>query len=201
MARRKSCIRSPQNIAVITSLMFTPYTMITSTRFCGTTEIIDGFPTFTNEMLLDYRSFHAILHDFQRFYKLESYTVKEIDQYLWQLGKANFPKKYWRCVYGKRKKEAKRLSGGDVHFVKITPPPRACSPLNWTKLCFCSVCSTSLRCPAGLFWQSELIILALFLYPPLLFTLSKMLLRFVCHDKIRRQLNRQHPMSFVNSSE
>lgn len=28
------------------------------------------------------------------FYKLESYTVKEIDQYLWQLGKANFPKKY-----------------------------------------------------------------------------------------------------------
>ena len=38
MARRKSCIRSPQNIAVITSLMFTPYTMITSTRFCGITE-------------------------------------------------------------------------------------------------------------------------------------------------------------------
>nr|DAW12033.1 MAG TPA: hypothetical protein [Microviridae sp.] len=34
------------------------------------------------------------MHDFQRFYKLESYTVKEIDQYLWQLGKANFPKKY-----------------------------------------------------------------------------------------------------------
>ena len=55
---------------------------------------IDGFSTFTSEMLLDYRSFHAILHDFQRFYKLESYTVKEIDQYLWQLGKANFPKKY-----------------------------------------------------------------------------------------------------------
>ena len=55
---------------------------------------IDGFSKFTNEMLLDYRSFHAILHDFQRFYKLESYTVKEIDQYLWQLGKANFPKKY-----------------------------------------------------------------------------------------------------------
>ena len=55
---------------------------------------IDGFSTFTSEMLLDYRSFHAILHDFQRFYKLESYTVKEIDLYLWQLGKANFPKKY-----------------------------------------------------------------------------------------------------------
>ena len=27
-------------------------------------------------------------------YVLQSYTVKEIDQYLWQLGKANFPKKY-----------------------------------------------------------------------------------------------------------
>ena len=90
---------------------------------------IDGFSKFTNKMLLDYRSFHAILHDFQRFYKLESYTVKEIDQYLWQLGKANFPKKYWRCVYGKRKKEAKRLSGGDVHFVKITSLPGLALPL------------------------------------------------------------------------
>ena len=27
-------------------------------------------------------------------YVLQSYTVKEIDLYLWQLGKANFPKKY-----------------------------------------------------------------------------------------------------------
>ena len=45
-------------------------------------------------MLLDYLSFNTILHDFQLFYKLEKYTLKEIDQYLWQLGKANFPKKY-----------------------------------------------------------------------------------------------------------
>ena len=64
-------------------------------------------------------------------YVLQSYTVKEIDQYLWQLGKANFPKKYWRCVYGKRKKRAKHLSGGDVHFVKttVTPPPWLALPL------------------------------------------------------------------------
>lgn len=55
---------------------------------------IDGFSNFTNEMLLDYLSFNTILHDFQLFYKLEKYTLKEIDQYLWQLGKANFPKKY-----------------------------------------------------------------------------------------------------------
>lgn len=55
---------------------------------------VDGFSKFTNEMLLDYLSFNAILQDFQRFYKLEKYTVKEIDQYLWQSGKENFPKKY-----------------------------------------------------------------------------------------------------------
>jgi len=32
-------------------------------------------------------------------------------------------------VYGKRKKRAKRLSGGDVHFVKITPPLWLALPL------------------------------------------------------------------------
>ena len=29
-----------------------------------------------------------------KYIKLETYTVKEIDQYLWQLGKENFPKQY-----------------------------------------------------------------------------------------------------------
>ena len=91
----------------------------------------------------------AVLHDFQRFYKLESYTVKEIDQYLWQLGKANFPKKYWRCVYGKRKKRAKRLNGGDVHFVKITvkitPPPWLALPLIEQKYHFVQLLSVRLK--------------------------------------------------------
>ena len=34
-------------------------------------------------------------------------------------------------MYGKRKKRAKRLSGGDVHFVKttVTPPPWLALPL------------------------------------------------------------------------
>ncbi len=64
---------------------------------------VDGFSKFTNEMLSDYLSFNTILHDFQLFYKLEKYTLKEIDQYLWQLGKANFPKKYYRRVNDKRK--------------------------------------------------------------------------------------------------
>lgn len=64
---------------------------------------VDGFSKFTNEMLSDYLSFNTILHDFQLFYKLEKYTLKEIDQYLWQLGKTNFPKKYYRRVNDKRK--------------------------------------------------------------------------------------------------
>lgn len=95
----------------------------------------------------------AVLHDFQRFYKLESYTVKEIDQYLWQLGKANFPKKYWRCVYGKRKKRAKRLNGGDVHFVKttVTPPPWLALPLIEQKYHFVQLLSMRPKTASGYF--------------------------------------------------
>ena len=97
-------------------------------------------------------------------YVLQSYTVKEIDQYLWQLGKANFPKKYWRCVYGKRKKRAKRLSGGDVHFVKttVTPLPGSPSPqLNKNIILFNQISVHPTTCQ--LFWQSELPLLGHFL--------------------------------------
>ena len=39
-------------------------------------------------------------------------------------------------MYGKRKNEAKRLSGGDVHFVKITPLPGLALPLIEQNLLF-----------------------------------------------------------------
>ena len=50
--------------------------------------------TFRNNDLLNYGKFVRIIKEFQRIYGLEKYTVKEIDMYLWQLGKECFPKSY-----------------------------------------------------------------------------------------------------------
>ena len=34
-----------------------------------------------------------VINEFQRFYRLERFSVKELDRYLWQLGKKYFPLK------------------------------------------------------------------------------------------------------------
>lgn len=54
----------------------------------------DSFRKFLNDDLKDYSKFKSILIDFRRFYDLEVYSLKEIDRYLWQLGKEYFPKNY-----------------------------------------------------------------------------------------------------------
>lgn len=54
----------------------------------------DGFSEFQDIDLKDYITFKGILIDFRIFYGLDRYNLKEIDQYLWQLGKEYFPKKY-----------------------------------------------------------------------------------------------------------
>lgn len=54
----------------------------------------DGFCAFESEELKRYDRFKEIVLAFRTFYRLEQYTLKEIDQYLWQLGKAFFPKNY-----------------------------------------------------------------------------------------------------------
>ena len=55
---------------------------------------VDGFYSFSNHDLKDYVKFKKILLEFSKFYNLESYNLKDIDKYLWQLGKEKFPKKY-----------------------------------------------------------------------------------------------------------
>ena len=55
---------------------------------------VDGFYSFNNHDLKDYVKFKKILLEFSKFYNLESYSLKDIDKYLWQLGKEKFPKKY-----------------------------------------------------------------------------------------------------------
>ena len=54
----------------------------------------DGFASFRNEELRDYRSFKGILLAFRRAYGLEAFGLKDIDRYLWQLGKHFFPRDY-----------------------------------------------------------------------------------------------------------
>ncbi len=54
----------------------------------------DKFYHFKNEDLKTYHKFSEILDAFQTFYGLKQYNRKDIDRYLWQLGKRNFPNKY-----------------------------------------------------------------------------------------------------------
>ena len=53
---------------------------------------VDKFSAFKRKDLKNYRKFKEILIDFQRFYKLERFDLKELDRYLWLLGKEIFPK-------------------------------------------------------------------------------------------------------------
>lgn len=55
----------------------------------------DGFCFFDSDELKQYDSFKQIVLAFRAYYKLEQYSLKEIDQYLWQLGKEYFPKSYY----------------------------------------------------------------------------------------------------------
>lgn len=54
----------------------------------------DGFSDFTKDELRNYPVFKQVILDFRSVYSLESFTLKQIDQYLWQLGKEAFPKNY-----------------------------------------------------------------------------------------------------------
>ena len=58
----------------------------------------DKFTSFKTSELKDYAKFKETLIDFRSFYDLGQYNLKEIDKYMWQLGKVHFPK-----TYGKKK--------------------------------------------------------------------------------------------------
>lgn len=58
---------------------------------------VDKFFSFKNDELKDYVSFKKILIQFQKFYELDQFNLKEIDKYLWQLGKEKFPKNYGKA--------------------------------------------------------------------------------------------------------
>lgn len=47
----------------------------------------DGFCKFTKTSLTDYRVFIAVIDAFRDYYGLQNYSYKDIDKYLWQVGK------------------------------------------------------------------------------------------------------------------
>lgn len=54
----------------------------------------DGFSKFKKEDLKNYEVFKHTLIEFCCFYGLCKYNLKEIDRFIWQLGKEFFPKNY-----------------------------------------------------------------------------------------------------------
>ncbi|MFQ9514707.1 MAG: hypothetical protein ACLRZ9_02660 [Eubacterium sp.] len=62
----------------------------------------DGFARFKNDELKNYNCFKSLLIDFKTFYGLDRYNLKQIDQYIWQLGKDYFPKDYKKRMSNKK---------------------------------------------------------------------------------------------------
>lgn len=54
----------------------------------------DRFCSFADEDLKNYPRFIGVLDAFQEFYHLEAFNKKDLDRYLWQLGKRYFPRTY-----------------------------------------------------------------------------------------------------------
>ncbi len=54
----------------------------------------DRFFKFKKTDLKDYKIFKNTLINFKKFYNIDEYNLKDIDRYIWQLGKDYFPKKY-----------------------------------------------------------------------------------------------------------
>ena len=48
------------------------------------------FLEFQIELLKDYPKFKKVVDDFRNYYGLTEFNYKELDQYLWQLGKKYF---------------------------------------------------------------------------------------------------------------
>ncbi len=54
----------------------------------------DKYDTFIKPDLRDYQRFIEIIKNFQKHYDLKSFTLRQIDIYLWLAGKEYFPNKY-----------------------------------------------------------------------------------------------------------
>ena len=56
--------------------------------------LAEGVDPTTGEILPDNSKFKKVILAFREYYGLAQYNLKEIDQYLWQLGKEYYPNNY-----------------------------------------------------------------------------------------------------------
>ena len=54
----------------------------------------DRFSKFRKVDLKDFSIFKSVVIDFRSFYNLNGYSLKDIDRYIWQLGKEYYPNNY-----------------------------------------------------------------------------------------------------------
>lgn len=54
----------------------------------------DNFSKFKKADLKNYKIFKQTLLDFKKYYDIDEYNLKDIDKYVWLLGKEYLPKKY-----------------------------------------------------------------------------------------------------------
>ncbi len=54
----------------------------------------DKFDKFIQKDLKNYKRFKEIIVSFAKFYSIDEYGFKDLDRYIWQLGKKHFDKKY-----------------------------------------------------------------------------------------------------------
>ena len=52
------------------------------------------FAAFADDDLMDYSKYKKVLIEFSEHYSLTQFNMKQIDKYLWQLGKEYFPRNY-----------------------------------------------------------------------------------------------------------
>lgn len=57
---------------------------------------VDGFAEFADAELKVQSTFKSILYQFAEFYGIPQYSLKDLDRYLWQLGKDKFPQKRYQ---------------------------------------------------------------------------------------------------------
>ncbi len=54
----------------------------------------DKFDSFKKEEMKKYERFLEIIHKFKQYYNLSNFSLRQIDIYLWLVGKEYFPNKY-----------------------------------------------------------------------------------------------------------
>ena len=54
----------------------------------------DEFASFKKDELKKYGRFLEVIRDFMEHYKLNNFSLREIDIYLWLSGKKHFPNRY-----------------------------------------------------------------------------------------------------------